>query len=167
MEALLDSLEEMLISTEVGDSTSRLACIRVRDENSTRHIRVENIVAASPSDPLAYRPAVFIVLCCHVEGVVEARFLAYNEEPIECRAFALTAESDLGRLRRYVIDRLVRMVFIGCPGVPEERLFAAGKALNADPVLMAVTLAEKIGESVRYRSRHCARIRTVGEAEGR
>ena len=140
MEALLDRLEEMLISTEVGDSTSRLACIRVRDENSTRHIRVENIVAASPSDPLAYRPAVFIVLCCHVEGVVEARFLAYNEEPIECRAFALTAESDLGRLRRYVIDRLVRM---------------------------AVTLAEKIGESVRYRSRHCARIRTVGEAEGR
>ena len=169
----MDKLECRLVDPP-SSHQYQLSILRVRDTSTsrTRHICIEkaSIAAAETSsngDLFAYRAAVFIVLCCLKEAVVVARFLTYNEQLIETVEFGLTSEADLGRLRKYVIDRLGRMVFVSCPGVREERLQADGiDAAAASSVILGVTLAEKVGESVRYRSRHCARIIAAAEAEG-
>jgi hypothetical protein len=65
------------------------------------------------------------------------------------------------------VDRLGRTAFVSCPGLPEERWLELDVNSSSGGLLENVTLVEKVGESVRYRSRHCARVRTTAEAEGR
>jgi hypothetical protein len=162
MEDLLDQLEINLAEVE-----SSLAWCRVRcEKNRTQYVRIENLAATSV-EVLTYRPAVFIVLkLTKSDTCVETRFLTYNEESIECREFSLASERDLARIQKYMIDRLVRMGFVGCPGVGEERLLGMKNAAASAAELAAVTLAEKVGNSICYRSRHCARIRTLSGSEG-
>jgi hypothetical protein len=164
MEDLLDKLE-----INLAESDSNLSWVRVRcEKNRTLYVRIENLAATlAPADVLAYRPAVFIVLnCSKSESVVEVRFLTYNEESIESRDFGLTSERDLVRIQKFVIDRLVGMGFVSCPGVGEERLLAVKSAEASAVELAAVTLAEKVCDSICYRSRHCARIKIVTESDG-
>jgi len=177
-------MEEQLdkLATHLTQASPSLTWARVRDNGNTktRHMRIENASSAAVSEICAYRPVVFIVLSCdEVSSRVESRFLTYNEEVIETCTFALDSETDLVALRRYVVDRLGRTAFVSCPGLPEERwleLVVNSSSSGQDasgrlcpPVgglLENVTLVEKMGENVRYRSRHCARVRTTAEAEG-
>jgi hypothetical protein len=174
-------MEEQLdkLSTQLTQASPSLTWARLRDNTKTRHMRIENASSAVVSEICTYRPVVFIVLSCdEVSSGVESRFLTYNEEVIETCTFALDSETDLVALRRYVVDRLGRTTFVSCPGLPEERWLElvvssggeqAASGRLCPPVgglLENVTLVEKVGESVRYRSRHCARVRTTAEAEG-
>jgi hypothetical protein len=178
-------MEEQLdkLATQLIQASPSLTWARVRDNanTKTRHLRIENASSAAVTEICAYRAVVFIVLSCDEvsSGVVESRFLTYNEEVIETCTFALDSETDLVALRRYVVDRLGRTAFVSCPGLPEERwlelVVSSGSGQDASgrlcpPVgglLENVTLVEKMGENVRYRSRHCARVRTTAEAEGK
>jgi hypothetical protein len=181
-----DTMEEQLdkLATQVTQASPSLTWARVRDSSNTktRHMRIENVSSFAVTEICAYRPVVFIVISCDEvsSGVVESRFLTYNEEVIETCTFALDSETDLVALRRYVVDRLGRTAFVSCPGLPEERwleLVVNSSSSGQDasgrlcpPVgglLENVTLVEKVGENVRYRSRHCARVRTTAEAEGK
>jgi hypothetical protein len=178
-------MEEQLdkLATQLTQASPSLTWVRVRDiaNTKTRHMRIENASSAAVTEICAYRAVVFIVLSCDEvsSGVVESRFLTYNEEVIETCTFALGSETDLVALRRYVVDRLGdRTSFVSCPGLPEERWLellvrsggdhsASGRLCPpAGGQLQNVTLVEKMGESVCYRSRHCARVRTTAEAEG-
>jgi hypothetical protein len=168
-------MEEQLdkLATHLTQASPSLTWARVRYDNAntkTRHMRIENASSAGVTEICAYRPVVFIVLSCDEvsRGVVESRFLTYNEEVIETCTFALDSETDLVALRRYVVDRLGRTAFVSCPGLPEERwLELVVNSSSGGGLLENVTLVEKVGESVRYRSRHCARVRTTAEAEGK
>jgi hypothetical protein len=166
-------MEEQLdkLATHLTQASPSLTWARVRDNGNTktRHMRIENASSAAVSEICAYRPVVFIVLSCdEVSSRVESRFLTYNEEVIETCTFALDSETDLVALRRYVVDRLGRTAFVSCPGLPEERwLELVVNSSSGGGLLENVTLVEKVGESVRYCSRHCARVRTTAEAEGK
>jgi hypothetical protein len=165
-------MEEQLdkLATQLTHASPSLTWVRVRDNanTKTRHMRIENASSAAVTEIYAYRAVVFIVLSCdEVSRGVESRFLTYNEEVIETCTFALDSETDLAALRLYVMDRLGRTAFVGCPGLPEERwLELVVSSSSGGGLLENVTLVEKVGESVRYRSRHCARVRTAAEAEG-
>jgi hypothetical protein len=166
-------MEEQLdkLATQLTQASPSLTWARVRDNanTKTRHMRIENVSSAVVTEICAYRPVVFIVLSCdEVSSGVESRFLTYNEEVIETCTFALDSEADLVALRRYVVNRLGRTAFVSCPGLPEERwLELVVNSSSGGGLFENVTLVEKVGESVRYRSRHCARVRTTAEAEGK
>jgi hypothetical protein len=165
-------MEEQLdkLATQLTQASPSLTWVRVRDSSNTktRHMRIENVSSAAVTEICAYRPVVFIVLSCDEVSIgVESRFLTYNEEVIETCTFALDSEPDLVALRRYVVDRLGRTAFVSCPGLPEARwLELVVNSSSGGGLLENVTLVEKVGESVCYRSRHCARVRTTAEAEG-